>query len=373
MATLRLGSKVICPLKIFTPTTITLNVVPKSYAQSFNSNYPSYGKIVVSPVTADIDSNIIPENIKNGVEILGVEGTYVSPTPPQYRISYNIDSNDTLVHSSTFINTTGIYNIDQYALCGAWYGNTLLSGDISFPDLVSGGIYAFDDAFYGCTNISSISFPNLESIEDHAGYAMCYGAASITSINLGKVKTIQNSGLYNAFKDCTELTSVNLSSLTTVKNDGLNRTFNGCSALSSIDLSTVETVQGTSAFYGTFFGCSSLTNMDFISLENILEPSTTFTMCFYMAYSLKRVTFPSLLLSNLNINSNIFSSMLSLVTGCTVHFPVILEPIMENWSDVQNGFGGTNTNVLFDLPAFGRDIFNDLVFDSATGAYIPAE
>lgn len=371
MATLRLGSKVICPLKIFTPTTITLNVVPKSYAQSFNSNYPSYGKIVVSPVTADIDSNIIPENIKNGVEILGVEGTYVSPTPPQYRISYNIDSNDTLVYNSTFINTAGIYNIDQYALCGAWYGNTLLSGDISFPDLVSSGIYAFDHAFYDCTNIYSISFPNLESIENHTGYTMCYGATSITSINLGKVKTIQSNGLYGAFENCINLTSIDLSSLTTVKEYGLYNAFKDCSVLSSVDLSALEVIQGSYPLANTFTRCTSLTNVDFISLENLLGASSGFYFCFYGATSLKRVTFPSLLPALLGNDS--FTAMLLGVTGCTVHFPVSVEPIMENWSDVQNGFSGTDTNVLFDLPAFGRDIFNDLVFDSTTGTYIPAE
>lgn len=370
MATLRLGSKVICLLKIFAPTTITLNVVPKSYAQSFNSDYPSYGKIVVSPVTAEIDSNIIPENIKNGVEILGVEGTYISPTPPQYRISYNIDSNDTLVHDSTFINTAGIYSIDQYALYGAWYNNTSLSGDISFPDLVSSGIYAFGEAFYGCTNISSISFPNLESIEDHAGYTMCYNAKGITSINLGKVKIIQSYGLYDAFQNCINLTSADLSSLTAVKQYGLHGVFSGCRALSSIDLSALEAVQGTYAFGDAFTNCISLTNMDFISLENLLEASGTFYFCFYGATGLKRVTFPGLL-PNLSVDS--FTNMLSGVTGCTVHFPVIIEPIMENSLDVQNGFGGTNTNVLFDLPAFGRDTFNDLVFDSTTGTYIPAE
>ena len=33
-------------------------------------------KVTVSAVTAAIDANIVPGNIKNGVTILGVEGTY---------------------------------------------------------------------------------------------------------------------------------------------------------------------------------------------------------------------------------------------------------------------------------------------------------
>ena len=35
-----------------------------------------YGDITVKAVTASIDSNIKPENIKSGITILGVEGTY---------------------------------------------------------------------------------------------------------------------------------------------------------------------------------------------------------------------------------------------------------------------------------------------------------
>ncbi len=36
-------------------------------------------KATIGAVTADIDSNIVAGNIKNGVTILGVEGTYIKP------------------------------------------------------------------------------------------------------------------------------------------------------------------------------------------------------------------------------------------------------------------------------------------------------
>jgi hypothetical protein len=43
--------------------------------------------------------------------------------------------------------------------------------------------------------------------------------------------------------------------------------------------------------------------------------------------------------------------MLPGVTGCTVHFPSNLQSVIGSWADVTEGFGGTNTTVLFDLPA----------------------
>ena len=41
-----------------------------------DNGYTGLGTVTVNPVTASIDANLIPENIKAGVTILGVEGTY---------------------------------------------------------------------------------------------------------------------------------------------------------------------------------------------------------------------------------------------------------------------------------------------------------
>lgn len=61
--------------------------------------------------------------------------------------------------------------------------------------------------------------------------------------------------------------------------------------------------------------------------------------------------FNSLTSSSFGSYTNQFSNMLSGVTGCTVHFPSNLQSVIGSWADVTNGFGGTNTIVLFDLPA----------------------
>jgi hypothetical protein len=53
-------------------------VTPTTSAQEITcgSNYDGLGTVTVKAVTATIDSNITAENIKSGVTILGVEGTY---------------------------------------------------------------------------------------------------------------------------------------------------------------------------------------------------------------------------------------------------------------------------------------------------------
>ena len=59
-----------------------LTVVPTTEAQEI---YPeankSFVKVNVEPVTADIDTNIKPTNIKEGVQILGVTGTVIEADP----------------------------------------------------------------------------------------------------------------------------------------------------------------------------------------------------------------------------------------------------------------------------------------------------
>lgn len=56
----------------------TLSVTPTTSAQSITPEPPvdGYSSVSVAAVTAAIDANIVPGNIKSGVTILGVEGTY---------------------------------------------------------------------------------------------------------------------------------------------------------------------------------------------------------------------------------------------------------------------------------------------------------
>ena len=59
-------------------TLSTLTVSPTTWAQTVTPEAPvdGYSSVTVSAVTAAIDENIVAGNIKSGVTILGVEGTY---------------------------------------------------------------------------------------------------------------------------------------------------------------------------------------------------------------------------------------------------------------------------------------------------------
>lgn len=60
---------------------ITVTIPPTTESQTINAaTGKAFSQVTVNAVTAAIDENLIAENIKNGVTILGVEGTYTGET-----------------------------------------------------------------------------------------------------------------------------------------------------------------------------------------------------------------------------------------------------------------------------------------------------
>ena len=86
-----------------------LTVVPTTEAQEI---YPeankSFVKVNVEPVTAAIDTNIKPTNIREGVQILGVTGTVIGADP--LTDVYYAQQQDLLKS----INGTRVYNENDY-------------------------------------------------------------------------------------------------------------------------------------------------------------------------------------------------------------------------------------------------------------------
>lgn len=149
------------------------------------------------------------------------------------------------------------------------------------------------------------------------------------------------------------MTNFDFSSLTAVSGYGaFSRAFTSLSAYDpvSFDFSNVVTVSGSGAFENAFAyaygGTSGSYTVDFSSLAAITG-SSAFNYAFYYNECIQSISFPSL--SNLGSYTNQFDDMLDGCSDVTVHFPAALQSTIGNWTSVQNGFGGTNTTVLFDL------------------------
>lgn len=97
--------------------------------------------------------------------------------------------------------------------------------------------------------------------------------------------------------------------------------FANCTSLVTGRFPSVNTVSYIGCLSGAFSGCTSLQTLWFYALDT----------------------------NSFGSRTNQFNNMLSACTNVTVHFPIRIQSTIGSWSDVTNGFGGTNTTVLFDI------------------------
>lgn len=127
------------------------------------------------------------------------------------------------------------------------WGKSKYSGSISIPEnVINGGVtYSVtsigNDAFYGCSGLTSITIPN--SVTSIGAYAF-YWCSGLTSITIPNSVTSIGDG---AFSQCSRLTSIAIpNSVTSI---GI-RAFEYCKGLTSITIPNSVTSIGESAFAG---------------------------------------------------------------------------------------------------------------------------
>ena len=144
-------------------------------------------------------------------------------------------------------------------------------GRISFDnDVVS----IPNEAFNGCTTLTTIDLPNSLSTIDSSAF---YGCTSLTSITIpDSVTSIGDS----AFEDCTSQTSVTIGNGVTLIG---SEAFRGCTSLTSVTIPDSVTTIGSYAFSG----CTSLTS---VTIGNGV--TSIGNSAFYDCTSLTSVTIP---------------------------------------------------------------------------------
>ena len=157
----------------------------------------------VHAVTSSIDSNIVPENIKEGVSILGVAGTLsegggsdVFVVPPEMKFAY-----------STFAEIPSNYDFSEV-------NNTY---DMSY-------------LFYMCMALSNIPSRLDTSRATRMSYTFnyCSNLIAIPSLNTSNV-----TDMTNLFYNCSSL--ITIPSLNTSNVTAMNNIFSGCSSLTTVE------------------------------------------------------------------------------------------------------------------------------------------
>lgn len=219
---------------------------------------------------------------------------------PAHYIEKPVNANGKLVNGSTMIDLTGVTDVNAFVLYYAYYKNTNITGTVSFGDVTTiSGQMACQNMCEGCTGITGVVFDKLVTISGSSALQSAfYGCTGITNIDASKIESITNASSFNS-------------------------TFRNCTGITSVVFDSLKTITGTQCLVLSFAGCTHMTSL----------------------------SFPALTSTSFGSNTNQFGNMLLGVTGCTVHFPSNLQSVLDSWTAVTSGFGGTNTTVSFDLPA----------------------
>lgn len=215
-----------------------LVVVPSTSAQTLTptSGIDGFNQVNVNAVTSSIDQNISAGNIKSGVSILGVTGTYEGSGGGggsdnlKKAVAYSQNSTST-PYSITAEDLSGLTGIRSYA----FYGCTGMTS-ATFPN--SGFTRIGDRAFQGCSNLQSVTIGNSVTNIDQYAFAGC---TRLPSVTLGSaVTTVGN----YAFSGDTGLTSVTFND---VVSNVSTSAFNGCTNISTVTIPSANTnfTQGT--------------------------------------------------------------------------------------------------------------------------------
>lgn len=310
--------------KTIAPTTSTQEITP-------DDGFDAFSKITIEAVTSNIDENIVASNIKSGVDILGVSGTFTgseatyfstlnktgsASMPGIYKSIVSVPSNTKItIGKYQFVNCTGLTSVpplDYSALTDCTY------------------------MFYGCTNLTNISnLKNLKKITN--ANAVFSGCSKITNADLTSWSGEAITSYLGLFTGCSSLTSVNISDLKTQNGASTASMFNGCSLLKNITSNDTQIV--STSVSKMFYNCSALTTLDLSWL--VTTTAVDCTQMFYRCSKLQHIDMR-------NMDLNLVTSR----NGMFDYVPTTCEIIVKNdecktW--LSTNLGRTNVKTVAEL------------------------
>ena len=208
VGTLETGGQAVLQTKSVTPSTSSQSIIA-------DNGYDGLERVNIAAVDSSIDNNIVAGNIRDGVEILGVEGTYTGEgggggdDPSVFGINTAPTSMQAAFSRSNHSNLLGITDDLCYALDTSdvttfrdcFYQNT----EIINVDLQLWSFYSStteQNMFSGCTDLETITFNDDVSL--HNAASMFNNCSSLVTI-YGSINLNSCSGISSMFAGCRSL------------------------------------------------------------------------------------------------------------------------------------------------------------------------
>ena len=245
---------------------------------------PSEGSVfsggTVRAVTSEIDNNIVPENIKEGVSILGVAGTLsagagVFVVPPEMRFAYStftevptyLDFSNVTDMSHMFeycqqLTSIPLLDTSKVTNMNTMLGRTQLT---TIPLLDTSNVTDMHALFNNISTLTSIPLLDTSKVTDMG--LMFTGCTNLTSIPLLDTSNVTN--MYYTFSGCKSLTTIPQLDTSNVTN--MSSIFSSCSKITTIP--QMDTSKGTNMQY-MFSGCDALTTVNGIDFSGLTKNLT---------------------------------------------------------------------------------------------------
>ena len=177
----------------------------------------------VRAVTSEIDNNIVPENIKEGVSILGVEGTLsggggsdVFVVPPLVRFGNS--------KFTEILSNWDFSNMTEMNSLFSWCDNLITISHLDTKNVTNMG-----STFSNCRSLTSIPLMNTKNVTNMN--SMFFNCWKLTSIPPMSTSNVTNT--YQLFYNCKKL--VTIPPLDTSKSSNVDGIFEGCLALTTVE------------------------------------------------------------------------------------------------------------------------------------------
>ena len=247
-------------------------VIPTKEKQEIvpDKNYDGLSKVTVEAIQ---DENLISENIKNGVDILGVTGNYVgSKYAPRYISFYNYKGTE-LDEEIANLDTSNITSMSRmFSSCSKLSNLDLSSFNTS-------NVTNMSNMFQNSSKLLDLNLSNFDTSKVTDMSSMFNYCQQLKNINISSFNTSNVLNMSGMFNSCNNLLDLNLSNFDTSKVTNMSDMFNYCGVLETIDLSNFDTSKVTD-MSTMFQNCYKLTIiLGIISADNVKNINAMFDRC----------------------------------------------------------------------------------------------
>ena len=164
-------------------------VDPSTNSQTITSDVDGLSSVIVNAVTSDIDSNISAGNIKNGVTILGVQGTYEGQIINNQNKSVDSSTNSQSITYDSGYTGLGTVTVNPYTLQNKLAGNPVayVNSDVNAGEMTITPSSGYDGMSSATVNkiaiLQSVTInPSASGAQGWASsdYEYVYGVAHVT-------------------------------------------------------------------------------------------------------------------------------------------------------------------------------------------------